>query len=117
MRFTVYNVLIFLGQDLLCDPGPMVASIMQSLMPMISIIIAWMISKQRPKGFTLSCALLGFVGALLVITKSDLTTFFTAVKDMVTSVIIYISGIGWVLYTKGRNVYSQHGSTALRYST
>ncbi|HLR08622.1 MAG TPA: DMT family transporter [Bacillota bacterium] len=117
MGFTVYNVLIFWGQDLLGDPGTMVASIMESLMPMISIIIAWMISKQRPKGFTLFCVLLGFVGALLVVTKGDLTTFFTAVKDMVPSLIIFISVIGWVLYTKGGNVFSKDGWSALRYST
>ena len=33
MAFTVYNLLIFWGEDLLGEPGVMVASIMESLMP------------------------------------------------------------------------------------
>ena len=41
MAFTVYNVLIFLGQMLMGKSGVMVASIMEALMPMISICILW----------------------------------------------------------------------------
>src|SRR5690625_4493312 len=35
MAFVVYNLLIFWGEDLLGEPGVMVASIIESLMPMI----------------------------------------------------------------------------------
>src|SRR5699024_12678802 len=55
MAFTVYNLLIFWGQDLLGNPGTMVASIMESLMPMISIVIVWLLIKKRPHAFTLLC--------------------------------------------------------------
>lgn len=117
MGFTVYNILIFWGQDLLGDPGTMVASIMESLMPMISIVITWIIIKQRPKSFTLFAVVLGFIGALLVVTNGDLTTFFTAVHDIIPSLIIFISVIGWVFYTKGGSRFSEDGWSALRYST
>lgn len=117
MGFTIYNVLIFWGQDLLGNPGTMVASIMESLMPMISIIITWIIIKQRPKGFTLFAVVLGFIGALLVVTNGDLTTFFTAVHDIIPSLIIFISVIGWVFYTIGGSRFSKEGWSALRYST
>src|SRR5699024_3094242 len=48
MAFAVYNFLIFWGDDLLGDPGVMVASIMESVMPMISILIVWIIFRNRP---------------------------------------------------------------------
>ena len=65
MAFAVYNLLIFWGQDLLGNPGTMVASIMESLMPMISIVIVWMLVRQRPQAFTLFCVFIAFVGASL----------------------------------------------------
>src|SRR5699024_9263453 len=117
MGFTVYNVLIFWGQDLLGNPGTMVASIMESLMPMISIIITWILIKQRPKGFTLFCVIIGFIGASLVVTKGDFGAFFTAAHDIIPSLIIFIAVIGWVFYTMGGSRFSKDGWSALRYST
>lgn len=117
MGFTIYNLLIFWGQDLLGNPGTMVASIMESLMPMISIIILWIIIKQRPKAFTLFCVFIGFVGALLVITKGDFGAFFTATNDIIPSLIIFIAVIGWVVYTMGGSRFNKYGWSALRYST
>ena len=49
MAFTVYNVLIFLGQMLMGKSGVMVASIMEALMPMISICILWGYKRVKPK--------------------------------------------------------------------
>ena len=117
MAFTVYNLLIFWGQDLLGNPGTMVASIMESLMPMISIIITWIIIKQRPKVFTLFCVFIGFVGALLVVTKGDFGAFFTATNDIIPSLLIFIAVIGWVVYTMGGSRFSNDSWSALRYST
>src|SRR5699024_9511003 len=53
MAFTIYNLLIFWGEDLLGEPGVMVASVMESLMPMISIVIVWILYRNRPHLFTL----------------------------------------------------------------
>ncbi|WP_062110708.1 DMT family transporter [Bacillus niameyensis] len=115
MAFTVYNLLIFWGEDLLGEPGVMVASIMESLMPMISIVIGWMIFKNNPHLFTLICVLVSFIGALLVITKGDIQAFLSATDHFIPSVLILIAVIGWVIYTMGRNEFS--GWSALRYST
>ena len=117
MAFTVYNLLIFWGQDLLGNPGTMVASIMESLMPMISIIIAWIVIRQRPKAFTLFCVFIGFIGAILVVTKGDFGAFFTATNDIVPSLLILIAVIGWVVYTMGGSRFSKDGWSALRFST
>lgn len=115
MAFAVYNLLIFWGEDLLGEPGVMVASIMESLMPMISIVIAWMIYRKRPHPFTLLCVVVSFIGAILVITKGDIQAFIGATDHIIPSILILIAVIGWVVYTMGGSEFS--GWSALRYST
>src|SRR5699024_11304862 len=39
--FAVYNLFIFWGQEMLGESGVLLASIMESLMPMISVLIIW----------------------------------------------------------------------------
>lgn len=115
MAFTVYNLLIFWGEDLLGEPGVMVASIMESLMPMISIIIVWLFYRRRPYSFTILCVVVSFVGAILVITKGDITSFLTATNNIIPSILILIAVIGWVIYTMGGDKF--RGWSVLRYST
>lgn len=115
MAFTVYNLFIFWGEDLLGESGVMVASIMESLMPMISIVIVWTIFKKRPHLFTLICVLVSFIGAALVITKGDIKAFLGATDHLIPSMLILIAVVGWVIYTIGGSEFS--GWSALRYST
>lgn len=115
MGFTVYNILIFWGQDLLGEPGIMVASIMESVMPMISIVIVWFLYRNRPHGFTLLCVIFAFIGASLVITKADFGAFFSATSNLIPTLIIFISVVGWVVYTMGGESFP--GWSILRYST
>ena len=117
MAFTVYNLLIFWGQDLLGEPGVMVASVMESLMPMISIVIVWLLSRNRPHGVTLFFVFTAFIGVSLVISKGDFGTLLTATSDIVPSLIIFIAVIGWVVYTMGGSKFSENGWSALRFST
>ncbi|RLL48298.1 DMT family transporter [Oceanobacillus piezotolerans] len=115
MAFTVYNLFIFWGEDLLGEPGIMVASVMEALMPMISVVIAWVIYRSRPHRFTLLCVFVSFIGAMLVITKGDIGAFIRASDDIIPSLLIFIAVIGWVVYTMGGSKFS--GWSALRYST
>lgn len=115
MAFVVYNILIFWGEDLLGEPGVMVASIMESLMPMISIVIVWMFFRKRPHRFTMLCVAISFVGAMLVITKGDIKTFVTATDHIIPSLLIFIAVVGWVVYTLGGSEFSDW--SPLRYST
>lgn len=117
MAFTVYNLLIFWGEDLLGEPGIMVASVMESLMPMLSIIIVWLLSRNRPHGTTLFFVFVAFIGALLVISKGDIKSFMTATSDIVPSLLIFIAVVGWVVYTMGGSKFGADGWSALRYST
>lgn len=115
MAFTVYNLLIFYGQDLLGEPGVMVASINEALMPMISVVIIWLLYRNRPYTFTLFCVLLGFIGVTLVITKGDITGFLSRTGDIIPTLLIFIAVVGWVVYTMGGERFI--GWSALRYST
>lgn len=114
MAFTVYNLFIFWGEDLMGQSGVMVASIMESLMPMISIVILWLFFHKKPHFFTLICVLVALIGAMFVITKGDLNSFLSATDDFIPTILIFIAVIGWVIYTMGGSEIK--GWSVLRYS-
>ncbi|MEY9869204.1 drug/metabolite transporter (DMT)-like permease [Peribacillus sp. B2I2] len=115
MAFTVYNFLIFAGQDLLGHNGVIVASIMESLMPMISILIMWVFKNSKPMKYNIASMLLALIGAILVITSGKLS-FLLSLKDSIIPLLFILIGvIGWVIYTMGGNQFN--GWSTLRYST
>lgn len=115
MAFAVYNLLIFWGEEILGEQGIMVASIMESLMPMISILILWLFFHKRPYPFTSLCIMVSFIGAILVITKGDIRTFIDTTDYVIPSILILLAVIGWVIYTLGGKDFDTW--SALRYST
>ncbi|MBC6972738.1 DMT family transporter [Bacillus sp. Xin] len=115
MAFTVYNVLVFLGQMLMEKPGVMVASIMEALMPMISIGILWGYKQIKPKKYMMTSMVIAFIGAVFVITKGDMSFFLTLKDNLFSLVFIFIGVVGWVIYTMGGQSFS--GWSTLRYST
>src|SRR5690625_871832 len=76
MGFTIYNLFIFWGQDLLGDPGVLLASIMEALAPIISILIVWVVTKQRPYIFTIATIIAAFIGVFIVVTNGDISLLF-----------------------------------------
>src|SRR5699024_1828112 len=80
MGFTVYNLFIFWGQDLLGDSGVLLASIMEGLAPIISILVVWILHKERPFLFTIFCIIGAFFGVVLVVTNGDFAQLFVASK-------------------------------------
>ncbi|MED2777005.1 DMT family transporter [Bacillus thuringiensis] len=115
MAFTIYNLLVFLGQMQMGKSGVMVASIMETLMPMISICILWGYKHIKPKKYMITSMLIALVGAMFVITKGDMS-FFLTVKDHIFSLgCIFMGVVGWVIYTMGGQTCS--GWSTLRYST
>ena len=115
MGFTVYNLLIFFGQDLLGESGVLVASIMEASMPMISVFIFWFFKKQRPSFYTLAFIGIAFVGVFLVVTNGDISVFTSTSNQLIPVIILFIAVIGWVVYTMGGGSFSDW--SALRYST
>lgn len=114
MGFTIYNLFIFWGQDLLGDPGVLLASIMEALAPVISVLIIWFLHNTRPYTFTISAILIAFVGVLLVITNGDFSLLFGAGR-LVPLIILLLAAGGWAAYTIGGGEFD--GWSVLRYST
>ncbi|MDQ0177297.1 DMT family transporter [Bacillus chungangensis] len=115
MAFTVYNVLIFLGEMLMGKSGVMAASIMEALMPMISICILWGYKHVKPKKYMMISMAIAFVGAFFVITKGNMSFFLTLEENLLSLAFMLIAVIGWVIYTMGGQSFRDWST--LRYST
>lgn len=115
MAFTVYNMGVFFGQQLMGEAGIIAASIMEVLMPMITIMIMWITAKKTPDKFTLISIGIALAGALLVITNGKLTLFMTAGQHLVPLLLIFVGVVGWVLYSMGGAQFKAW--SILRYST
>lgn len=114
MGFTVYNLLIFFGQDLLADDGVLLASVMEALAPTISILILWFMHKNRPSLFTITCIIISFIGVLFVVTNGNMGILFGE-NRIVPLLILFVAAAGWALYTIGGSVFPTW--SVLRYST
>lgn len=114
MGFTIYNLFIFWGQDLLGDAGVLLASIMEAMAPIISILIVWFIQKQRPYIFTMITIIAAFIGVFIVVTNGDISLLFGSGR-FVPLFILFLAATGWALYTFGGSQFS--GWSVLRYST
>ncbi|RID85141.1 DMT family transporter [Peribacillus asahii] len=113
--FTVYNILIFLGQHMMGRSGVVVASIMESIMPMLSILIIWMYKKVKPENYqfiTISCA---FIGAFIVVTNGSADFASILTTNLFPILFMLIAVIGWCIYSMGGE--SVKDWSTLRYST
>src|SRR5699024_608069 len=97
------------------EPGVIVASVMESLIPLISTVIFYILFRNLLLAFTLLCLLIAFVVASFVFTKGNYGAFFTDTGDIIPSLFTFIAVIGWVVYTMGGEKFP--GWSALRYST
>lgn len=115
MAFTVYNLFIFWGQDALGHSGTILASIMEALMPLISVFILWSLKGDRPKVYTMISIAIAFIGVLAVITKGDITALFASRHQIIPLIALLAAVIGWVVYTMGGSQFPSW--SILRYST
>lgn len=114
MGFTVYNLLIFIGQDQLGDPGVLIASIMEASVPIISAMVMWAYYRARPGNFTLATIFIAFIGVLLVVTNGDFSTIFGGGR-LFPLFLLFLAALGWALYTIGGSRLPKW--SVLRYST
>lgn len=114
MGFTIYNLFIFWGQDLLGDAGVLLASIMEGLAPIVSILIVWMITRKRPYTFTILCVVGAFIGVFLVVTNGNIAILFGN-GQIIPLLILFLAAAGWAFYTIGGSRFN--GWSVLRYST
>lgn len=114
MGFTVYNLLIFIGQDQLGEPGILIASIMEAAVPIISVMVMWGYYRARPSNFTLVTIIIAFIGVLFVVTNGDFSTIFGGDRLM-PLFLLFLAAVGWSLYTIGGSRLPKW--SVLRYST
>lgn len=114
MGFTVYNLLMFIGQDQLGDPGVLIASIMEAAVPIISAIVIWAYYRSRPSNFTLGTIIIAFFGVTLVVTNGDFSTLFSGDR-LLPLFLLFLAALGWALYTIGGSRLPKW--SVLRYST
>lgn len=115
MAFVVYNMCVFLGQQQLGTAGTIIASIMEVLMPVITIIIMWITTRRKPGLTTMRNIIIAFVGALFVITRGDFSFFAMNSGQLFPLLLILIGVIGWVVYSLGGSRFKDW--SILRYST
>ncbi|MCQ6561322.1 DMT family transporter [Paenibacillus mendelii] len=115
MAFTVYNMFVFFGQQLMGESGTVAASIMEVLMPMISIMVVWITTRKAPKKFMLTSVAIALAGALLVITNGKLAFFIMAGQHLIPLLLMFVGVVGWVIYSMGGSKFGQWST--LRYST
>lgn len=114
MGFTIYNILIFVGQELLGDPGVILASIMEALAPILSVLVIWIAFFERPRTFTLLTILGAFGGALLVVTNGNFSLLFETGR-FGPLLLLLLAALGWAVYTIGADQFPEW--SVLRYST
>ena len=115
MAFVVYNMGVFLGQQKMGTAGTIIASIMEVLMPVITIVLLWVFARRKPNGTTLRNIAIAFVGALFVITRGDFTFFSMGNGQFLPLLSILIGVTGWVVYSLGGAQFKAWST--LRYST
>lgn len=114
MGFTIYNLGIFWGQDLLGGQGVLLASIMEALAPIISVLIVWVLYKQKPFLVTVLSIIGAFVGVVIVVSNGNVSVLFQS-GHLIPLLILFFAATGWAFYTIGGSVFS--GWSVLRYST
>src|SRR5699024_6487758 len=76
MGFTIYNIFMFWGHDLLKDKSVLLASIMEFLSSILSIFILLFVYNNRPHRFTMIAIAGAFIGVFLVVTNGDFSALF-----------------------------------------
>ncbi|MGM8365902.1 DMT family transporter [Virgibacillus sp. W0181] len=114
MGFVVYNLLIFVGQDLLGEPGVLLASIMEALAPILSVFVLWIIHKNSPKWVTLISIIGAFIGVFLVVSNGNLG-LLVGENRLFPLFLLLLAALGWACYTIGGGHFPRW--SVLRYST
>ncbi|UHA72276.1 DMT family transporter [Paenibacillus sp. 481] len=115
LAFTIYNFGVFWGQQQLGKPGVLLASIMESFMPMLAVLFVWIATRKRPSLITIGCVVVAFIGVLFVVTKGDFSALSSGNMKFIPLLSVFVGVAAWVLFTIGSEQFT--GWSALRFST
>lgn len=109
--FAGFNMLAYSG---LAHSRPEHAAVIMAMMPMITVLISWIRSGQRPAGFTLFTVGIAFLGVFLVVTNGDPQRALRN-GEVSGDVQLLIAAVCWVTYTLGAGAFPSW--SALRYTS
>jgi drug/metabolite transporter (DMT)-like permease len=117
-RLFTYGTVGFAGFNLLAYAGlahsrPEHAAVIMAMMPMITVLVSWVRSGQRPATFTLMSVAIAFIGVFLVVTNGNPER---ALQNGEASgdLLLLIAAVCWVTYTLGADKFPSW--SALRYT-
>ncbi|PQZ53622.1 MULTISPECIES: DMT family transporter [Bacillus] len=113
--FAGYGFLIFYGQQLAGPSGAIHAAMIQSLMPLIALLLQWITKNRRPQYYTFLCMFVALLGVMLVISKGNIDLLFGAASHVSTNIFMLCGVTCWVIYTNGGANFKSW--SPLRYTT
>lgn len=118
-RLLIYGTVGFAGFNMLAYSGlahtrPEHASVIMAMMPMITVLVSWVRSGQRPATFTLLTVALAFFGVFLVVTNGN-PEHALQNGELSGDLLLLSAAVCWVTYTLGASAFPSW--SALRYTT
>ncbi len=113
--FAGYGFLVFYGQQLAGASGAIHAAMIQSLMPLLALLLQWLSQNKKPQNYTFLCMFCALIGVLLVISKGNIHLLFGAASNVSTNMFMLSGVICWVIYTNGGSHFQTW--SPLRYTT
>jgi drug/metabolite transporter (DMT)-like permease len=94
--------LVFIGMSMSAAEH---AVIIVALQPSITAITLWVLGKQRPSAFTITCIAVALFGVVLVVTKGKLS-FDGSKQTLIGDLIVFAGAVAWVIYSLGVNRFT-----------
>jgi len=118
-RLLAYGTVGFAGFNMLAYSGlahsrPEHASVIMAMMPMITVLVSWIRSGQRPATFTLLTVAMAFLGVFLVVTNGNPERALQN-GEAVGDLLLLTAAVCWVSYTLGASAFPSW--SALRYTS
>jgi drug/metabolite transporter (DMT)-like permease len=118
-RLLVYGTVGFAGFNMLAYSGlshsrPEHAAVIMAMMPMITVLISWIRTRQRPAVFTLFTVGVAFLGVFLVVTNGNPERAFEN-GEVFGDLLLLSAAVCWVAYTLGAGAFPSW--SALRYTS
>src|SRR5205814_1435943 len=108
--FAGFNLLGYVGIE---HTRPQEASLVAALMPLLTVLATWGLSRRAPSRTTLAGIGLAFAGVALVITRGDPSRALHG-GGLGGDAMILVGAFGWVVYTLGARRFP--GFSPLRYT-
>jgi drug/metabolite transporter (DMT)-like permease len=108
--FAGFNLLGYVGLE---HTRPQEGSLVAALMPLLTVLATWLLTRRAPSRATLGAIALAFAGVALVITRGDPSRALHG-GGLGGDALILLGAVGWVAYTLGARRFP--GFSPLRYT-